>query len=513
MAAAIITLSLLSIACPGGGKSAGSSGRTNKESLVVITGGSPAHLDPTLTNDSASSEIMKQIYDTLFNQDFDTMSAIPSLAERYAFENDANGQPTRLRLFLKQGVKFHNGEELKASDVKFSLDRAKASPTIGHIAGSLDTIEVINDYEVLVTLRFPFAPILNNLAHTAMSIVNEKAVIAGGETYTRNPVGTGPFKFVNWVAGNRIELTRWDQYHGNPVKIKDVTIRYITDPATALLELETGGADIYFQLLNSPPDIERVANNPDLTVLRRPGLSLNYIGFNFRKPPFNDVRVRQAISHAVDRQAILREVWKNIGSPGQGPLAQTVWASAAGQLNPQYDYNPEKARQLLAEAGYPNGFSTKLSTNDTAIRIDINTAIASMLRQVGIDAQVEIVEWASYLEMTNRGEHDMYTLGWVTITGDPDYGLEIFHSRAHGSPGNRSFYTNPEVDRLLDAARVETNPDRRYQMYIDAQKIIHEDTVWIYLQEGEYVVGTRSDVRGFNINPAGHHPLWTVYFE
>ena len=481
-----------------------------KDSLIAIAINNPVSLDPYRGNDGGSAFILKHVYNTLFTQNFTTMAPEPSLAERYEFENNERGEPTQLRIFLKKGVKFHNGEELKASDVKFSIERAITSPYIGHITGSIQSVEVSGDYEALITLKYPFAPILNNLSHFAMSIVNEKAVTEGGESYAQNPVGTGPLKFVNWVAGNRVELTRWDEYHEEPSKVKDITIRYITDPATAFLELETGGADILLSLM--PYDVRRVEENPNLRLVNAMDLRVNFIGFNVQKKPFDDVRVRQAIFHAIDTEALVNTVYQGVGKPGRGPLAATVWASAADSL-PPYEYNLDKAKALLAEAGFPNGFSTTIHTSEAANLRDTAEVVRGMLARVGITADINVIEWANYLETTTRGDQAIYLLGWTTVTGDPDYGLEIFHTRAIGSSGNRSFYSNPEVDRLLDSGRTETNRERRQQIYYDAQRLIHADAPWVYTQEGEVTVGVRSNVRGFQINPSGQHPLWTVYFE
>jgi len=480
------------------------------ETFIIATLGGPRSLDPTLTNDSASSEIMKQVFNTLFLLDFDTMEPYTSLAESFTFEDDEYGQTTRLRIFLRTGVRFHNGDELMASDVKFSLDRAMVSPHISHIAGMILGTEVTGDHEVLISMRYPFVPILHNLAHTALSIVSERAVNEMGDAFAQNPVGTGPMMLVNWVVGNRIELTRWDGYWGAAPRIRDVVIRYISDDATRLLELETGGVDMIFGI--SPQDISRVQAHPDLQLFRRPNLSMNFIGFNMERPPFDDLRVRQAVTHAINKDALVGAVFMGVGAPGRGPLSSTVWASAAGIL-PQLEFDPERARELLAEAGFPEGFSTSIVTNDNAQRIDTAVIVQNMLAQVGIDVEIGIIEWAAYLDMIDRGDHQMYILGWVTVTGDPDYGLEIFHSRSFGPGGNHSRFSDPEVDRLLDAARQETDPAARYQMYIEVQRLVHAAAPWIYTLEGETIIAARANLRGFEINPAGHHPFWTVWFD
>ena len=483
----------------------------SRDNLVVIANAFPPTLDPVMINAAASAEIYMQIYDTLFAQDFETLVPYPSLVESYRFEQDDAGNTTRLRLVLKRGVLFHNGEELKASDVKFSLDRAAASQHVSHIAGSIEGVDVLGEYEVMIRMVAPFAPILNNLAHPTMSIVNEKAVTEAGSSYAQNPVGTGPMRLERMVVGYSIELTRFDGYRGPAPRIKDITIRYIADQATAFLELETGGADILINVM--PQDIRRVQADPNLRLAGSADLRLNYLGFNARKPPFDDPRVRRAISHAVDTDALVQAVFQGVGNTGTAPLSRTVWSSAAGTL-PQYEYDPELARRLLAEAGFPDGFSTHIySTNDRPDVRDTAVVVQGMLAEVGIDADIQVFEWATYLDLTAEGEHDMFLLGWTTVTGDPDYGLEIFHSRSFGPGGNRTFWANPEVDRLLDAGRSEIDVDRREAIYLEAQRLIHAEAPIIYTQEGEVTVGLRANVKGFTVDPARHHPYWNVWFE
>jgi peptide/nickel transport system substrate-binding protein len=379
----------------------------------------------------------------------------------------------------------------------------------------IQSVQAVNDHEVLITLRFPFVPFLSHLAHTATSIVSQRAVTELGEDrHSLAPIGTGAYRVVSVTTGDRIELTRWDRFWGTPARIRDLTWRSIVDGATRLLELETGGIDIMLGLQTMPHDIPRVAAHPDLRVLRQMSLSTNYIGFNCSVPPLNDVRVRQAIYHALDLDAINRAVNPGVGATGRGPINSMVWASAAERL-PRYDFNQARSRQLLAEAGFPNGFSTRIYVNEgNLVRADTAEIMQNMLAQVGINAEVRIIEWGAYLDMTARAEHTIFILGWVSVTGDPDYGLHpLFHTENFGAAGNRTFYSNPELDRLLDAGRMETNPARREQIYFDAQRIVHRDVPWIFWHTGENVHATRADVRGFQTHPADYIKPWEIYFE
>lgn len=433
---------------------------------------------------------------------------VGNLAKEWAFSDDS----TELNVKIIEGVKFHNGEELKASDVKFTLDRDIASPHIGHIVEMIEEVEINGDYEVTIILKYPFGPLLSHLSHTATSIVSEKAVTDLGDRYSQQPVGTGPFRLDRLVTGDRVELVRFEDYHGKAPLLRTITMRTVPENANRAIELETGGVDIAYAI--SPEDISRVDSNRDTVMIRDKNFSMAYIGFNTQKAPLDDVRVRQAISYAIDKSAIVQSVYQGTGAPANGPLADKVWASIGSELEP-YEEDLTKARELMKEAGHEDGFKTTIWVNDGNVqRRDIAEIVQNQLRRINIDCSVEIIEWASLLDRTSAGEHDIIILGWVTVTGDPDYGLYApFHSAMHGAAGNRSFYTNKEVDDLLDAGRLATDPDEREKIYAEAQQIIRDDAVWIFLWQGEDLTGVRSNVRGFQHSPGGHHPLWNVYFE
>jgi peptide/nickel transport system substrate-binding protein len=477
-----------------------------KDTLVVGMGADANSLDPHATNDQPSSRITKQIYETLVNQN-EMMELEPGLAETW----DQIDELT-FEFNLKQGVKFHNGEEFTAKDVEFTILRALESPHIGHIVGAIDPegIEIVDDYTIRISTKDPFAPLLAHFAHTATGILNEKAVTESGEDYGQNPVGTGPFKFANWVTGDKIELDRNDEYHGEPAKVAHLVFRNIADNTTRTIELESGGVDIAYDV--QPTDVTRVEENADLTLLRDINLSTTYIGFNANKEPYDDVKVRQAINYALDMDTIVEVVYSGVGEPSKGPLGPNVWAS--NRDLEEYGFDLDKAKELMAEAGLADGFKTTIWTNDNQQRMDIAEIVQNQLKEINIEAEVKVIEWGSYLDGTANGEHDMFILGWVTVTGDPDYGLyALFHSGQHGAAGNRTFYSNDRVDELLDAARVSADPDVREAAYKEAQEIIREEAPWIFTWTGENLTGTRSNVKGFTQHPAGHHKLVGVYFE
>lgn len=506
--ALVLSLGLFTTGCGNSGtdKDPGTDSGPKKDILIVGQGADAKSLDPHASNDQPSSRVIKQINDTLIYQN-EEMELLPSLAESWKQLDELTYE-----FKLKKGVKFHNGEELKASDVKFTLLRALESPNVGHIVGAIDPtkIEISDDYTIKISTKEPFAPLLAHLAHPSSSILNEKAVTEAGDDYGQNPVGTGAFKFVKWTTGDKIELTRFDEYHGEAPKYKDLTFRAIVEGTNRTIELETGAIDIAYDVL--PTDMSRVEGNSELTLNKKENLSTNYIGFNVAKKPFDNVKVRQAINHALDKESIIKNVLVGSGKVPKGPLAPIVWGAAEGL--PSYDFNIEKAKQLLADAGYPDGFKTTLWTNDNTIRINIATIVQNQLKQIGIEVDTQVVEWGAYLDGTAKGEHDMFILGWTTVTGDADYGLyPLFHSSQFGDAGNRTFYKNDRVDELLVKGRASADPAERKAAYDEVQKLVNDEAPWVFLYNAQYLDGTRANVKGFIQHPAGHHLLSTVYFE
>ncbi len=283
-------------------------------------------------------------------------------------------------------------------------------------------------------------------------------------------------------------------------------IRGIPENTVRAIELETGGVDIAYNI--DPTDEFRLTGVPGLRLDKSQTLSTSYIGFNVQKEPFNDVRVRQAINYALDVEAVVDYIYTGQAAPAGGPLAPLVW----GAIDVEgYQFDPEKAKALLAEAGYPNGFSTTIWTNDNPLRMQIAEMFQADLAEIGVDVEVLIVPWATYLEDTALGKHDMFILGWGTVTADADYGMyALFHSSQHGDPGNRTFYSNPRVDELLDAGRRETDPEKRMAIYHEVQEVIVEDAPWAFLINTSAVNGLRDYVEGFWPHPAGHHWLGGV---
>ena len=484
-------------------------GDTPPDGFTITVGNTsePLSLDPHRVNDQPSARVMRQIYDTLVIQT-ESLELAPGLAERWTQVDDVTWE-----FEIRPGVTFHDGSPLTASDVVFTMERlrdpATAAPA-SFLLGPIDAIALVDDMTVRITTNGPFAPILTHLAQTATAILSQSAVTAAGEAYGSTAVvGTGPFRFASWDAGSALVLERHEAWWGGDVSPERIVFRAMPRPADRAAGLEAGDTDVAYAL--APADALRLRGNADITMAEIETLGTSYIGFNAQRAPFDDVRVRQAINHAVDIEAIVDEVYQGFGARATSPISPQVFA-ANPDLEP-YAYDPDLARALLTDAGLGDGFSTTIWTNDNPLRIQIVGIVAEQLTEVGIDVDVEVLEFGRYLARVSAGEHDMFILGWTTVTADADYGLYApFHSSTFGS-ANLAFWSSDRVDELLDLGRTTADPDERRAIYYEAQEIIVAEAPWLFLNTTIEANATRADVTGFVPHPAGHHRLFGLGME
>lgn len=498
----LIAAMLLS-ACGGGGNQAAGNAKGGDNTLTVAQNSDAITLDPHKTNDSASANPMQQLYNTLVDLTPE-MEIVPSLATEWTQLDDVTWE-----FKLREGVKFHNGEELKASDVKFTYDRlldpATAAPG-SFLMTAVSEVKVVDDYTVQIISKEAFAPLIYNLTHVATSILNEKAVTEAGSKYGQNPVGTGPFKFANWQKDSKITFERYEDYFEGPASLEKVEFRIIPESATSVAELKTGGVDIVLDLPSQ--HIKQFENNNTARVDKVPSFSIKYLGFNVQEKPFNDPLVRKAINYATNKEAILKAAYQGTAVQQKSPLAPGL--NGYNDDLQGYGYDPEKAKELLAQAGYADGFSSKLYISDKDIDTKLGTILQSQLKEVGINVELQVLEWGAFLDETSKGV-PMYILSWTTVTGDADNGMyALFHSKNFGGPGNRSFYKNEEVDSALDKGRTENDPEARKAHYQKAQEIIVEDAVWDFLAVSENIVGVNKNVQGFKNMPTANYKFYNV---
>lgn len=470
--------------------------------LVVMLASDPTSLDPHAANDGNSLYIMSTMYDKLvyLNED---LEITPGLAESLEPISD-----TVWEAKIREGVKFHDGSELNAEVVKANLDRvrdAEIAAPVSFLFTMISEVNVIDPYTVQIVTEFPFASLPAHLAHPAGNIISKESIDAdyaafkdGGEAFAvvnETPVGTGPFKFEERDHGVSVKVVKNEDYWDTEkAKSNSITFKTIPEDFTRIAELETGGADIIYPV--SPVDIGQIEDSGEGHVQQSKSSNLTYLGFNTEVAPFDDKKVRQAISMAINKDDVIDGVLDGVATPAIGPLAPTVFGYTDDIDT--LDYNVEKAKELLAEAGYADGFETKLLTYDSGANTDLAVFLQAELKDIGIDVAIETVETGAYLESTGAGNTEMFIGAWGTVTLDADYGLyPMFHSSNAGAPGNRSFLNNPEIDDLLQAAREESDVEKRLELYKEAQNLLADEAPAVYLYHSELLVGLHNDVKDF----------------
>ncbi|WP_010274272.1 glutathione ABC transporter substrate-binding protein [Paenibacillus senegalensis] len=482
--------------------------------LIVAWLSDPPSMDPHMSTDQQTSVMTTHLYDTLVKHDKD-LNIVPSLAESWRQVDELTWE-----FKLREGVTFTDGSAFNADVVKANLDRMldpKVASPRASLVNMVEEVIVVDENTVQIVTQYPFSPFLSHLAHPGVGIISAEAIekdnerVAAGEKagayLAQNPAGSGVFKLENWIPGQEVRLVANENYWGSPAKIDGVTFKVVSETGTRVAELETGYAHIIDPV--SPSDVNRINNFPDASVNKQPSLSLSYVGFNMQKEPFTDIRVRQALSMAINKHDILDGIYEGIGLPAEGPLAPSVFGYDSS-VTP-IEYNVERAKQLLAEAGYPNGFSTTLWTNDNAERIKIGEYVQSKLKEINVEVKLETLEWGAYLSQTAAGNHDMFILGWSAVTADADYALyPVFHSSNVGEPGNRTFTQDADLDRILEDARKETDESKRKALYKEAQERLVEIAPMLYIHHIDYLDGVSDLVEGFWKHPNGIMQLHDV---
>ncbi len=461
----------------------------------------PNSLHPLKANDEGTARVGQLIYDSLMDLG-DDLRAHPRLAERLETPD-----PTTYVAHLHHGVKFHDGHELTSRDVVYTfsrlLDPAFISPFKGAFT-QMSGVQATDDYTVVFHLKMPFPsfPVTNLVP---VPIIPDGA---DEQTLARAPNGTGPYRLVRYAADDKAELAAFKDYWDGPPHNAGVVLKVIPDDTMRGLELRKGSADLVVN--DVPPDIVyQMQKSNDFTIFRSPGLDFSYLGFNMRDPVVSDKRVRHAIGYATNRDAIVKYLRRDLAHPATGLLPPQAWAYEPDIFT--FTYDPEKAKQLLDEAGYrdPDGagplprlrLSLKVSANDE-VRLQ-STVIQEDLRRVGIELDVRAYEFATVFADILKGNFQIMSLQWVGgAVIDPDILRRVFHSTQVPPAGfNRGHYQNPEVDRLLDLASAAIDERMRKDLYGAAQRIIAEDAVYIPIWNRVNVAVAQKSLSGVHLSP------------
>ncbi|CAD2071491.1 glutathione ABC transporter substrate-binding protein [Jeotgalicoccus coquinae] len=512
--------------------------------LVIGMINEAVSLDPHVSNDIPSAQLRTQIFDTLVEQNVD-MEFGEGLAT--SFEQDGD----KWTLNLKEDVTFHNGSEFTAADVEATLDRVM-DPSVGSSVAfmfeMINDIEIVNDHEIVLTTDYPFTPLPSHLAHNTAGILSKEVIDEdyqnaldeagsdvtleeyyelreeGGEEFeavsqeigshvgaviTEKPDGTGHLKLQERIPGNEIVLEKFEEFHGGEREFNTVTYRVIPENSARLAELETGGIGITDNVDTEAMD--RVREHNDTDIIDQDGLSMTYVAFNYEKEPFDDENVRKAISHAIDREQIISGVLNDRGIHAKNHISPSVFAHNADMEEVPYDI--ELAKEYMADSSVPDGFDTVIWTSDSEQNRDIALIIQESLSELGINVEIEQYEHGAFLEMADQGDHDMFMLQWITVTGDPNYGLyPMFHTDSVGS-GNRWNYSNPELDGYLEEGQKTSEEGEREAAYATAQEILMEDLPITPLYYGELGIGVNNTlVEGVELDPVGIVRIENVTF-
>lgn len=463
--------------------------------LNIGLAANPSNLDPIMYTGVYESNVIRQIADTLviYNEDYTGFE--PNLATEWEISEDGMVYTFKLRDDVTfQAGEYQDGRQMTAEDVKYSLERTANESALNRLTG-VDNVEVLGEFEVAVHLTEPNAPFMNMLTDPGNVIIPQEEVEGWGDQFGQHLVGTGPFQIDNIVSGQQVDLTRNENYWGETPNLDGVSFRVISDPTQMSNSLLAGDIHIATDIRGQSRQIIESADNVELVSV--PGFSTLYIDMNNVEGPTADPRVRQAIIMATNKEEIIQGVNQWGGAePSKSPIPPASWGypEDPDKYNPEYD--PEAAKELLAEAGYPDGFAIDFYSSEA--RIPYATILQAQLKEnLNIDVNLHSQEWGTYSETVSSGKAGMNLGGW-SWGPDPYFYLnKLFHSDEIGALGNGKGYSNPEVDTLLEQAQAETNQETRYDLYQEALDIIMSEYPRIELESSEKADGISDAVEGY----------------
>lgn len=500
---------------------AGTSSSTQGANSQIVVGqvAEPKSMDPGADTAVNDFRILVNLYDGLVGYGPSSLDIVPALATKWTVSADSKAYTFTLRT----GVTFQDGTPFNAASVKYTFDRMLVSgapgsdtgpfPLAQQFFGSVKDVTAIDDHTVRFTLDNPDAAFLSNLAYPTGFIVSPSAVAKYGKDFGQHPVGTGAFAFESWAPNQSVVVKANPQYWNGAPKVQHVVFRPLPDATSRTAALQSGGADV---ILEVPADnLAQLKSDSKYVVVNRSGPHLWFLILNAKEGPFKDVRVRQAANYAIDKQSIITDILQGTASVAKGPIPPAFGAASDASLT-GYSYDPEKAKQLLAAAGYANGADLTFYTTDSGSGMlepqSMGEAIQAQLAKVGFRVHIQTFEWNTYLSKVNAGlsgKADMAEMAWQT--NDPGT-LPYLALRTDAFPDkngfNSGYYSNPQVDRLL--AQIETTPDQtqRDQLFTQLQPIVVADAPWVFVANGSLSVAMSSRLKGVDV-----HPSYVLYYK
>ena len=478
--------------------------------LVVGQIAEPKSLDPHAVTAVNDFRILMNVYDGLVRYRNGTLEVEPALATSWTISEDG----TEYTFELRDGVEFHDGAPFNAQAVEFNFDRMLDESHPYHDTGpfplafffsAVEDVEAVDGDTVKFTLKEPYAPFLSNLAYPTGLIVSPEAVKKHGADFGRNPSGTGPFAFAEWEANAKVAVTRNEHYWDGAPSLDAVVFRPITDANTRVAEMLSGGIDVMVEI---PPDSVSTFDGNGFTLHEQAGPHVWFLILNAKEGPFSDRRVRQAVNYAIDKKALVENVLQGTAQIAAGPTPPAFAWAYNDALEP-YPHDPGKARALIEESGHAGASLTFYVTEGGSGMLDpvaMGAAIQADLAKVGFDVKIETYEWNTFLGKVNpglEGKADMAEMAWMT--NDPDT-LPFLALRTGAWPDkggfNSGYYSNPEVDALLEAARGSTDQAERARLYKEMQEIVHDDAPWAFIANWKQNAAIADVVSGFQLQPS-----------
>jgi peptide/nickel transport system substrate-binding protein len=510
---ALVCLMVLS-AC-GGGAAKGDGASSNaevKQELVIAQQAQILTLDPAKQAAIIDSMAIANLFEGLVAFD-ENLQLIGVLAETW----DVNPDATEFTFHLRQNVKFHDGTPFNAEAVKFSMERIldpKVKSGRTWIVGDVKEWQVVDEHTIKAIMKRPTEPFLHQIANfSAGRIVSPTAVKQHDEEFFKNPIGTGPFKFVSWRPDEALVLEANNDYWKGKPKLQKVTFRPIVEPSTRMVELEKGTVQLTWDVPST--EFARLQTTTGMQTALRPPLNVRYMGLNTLKAPFDNVKVRQAVNYAVDKQVIADRLMAKQGVVTNVPLPPVL--PDLDKSITGYPYDVAKAKQLLTEAGFPNGLELTAWTWEDDRYKPLTEAVANQLLQVGIKVNITVFEWGTFLSKLSEyatpakaqeaEAYDMFILGWAGVVHPYNYLQPLFQST---SPSNRTLYSS--LDDKLTAALSITDAAARTAAYSEMQQQLVTDAPWIFLPSANEPVAWRSNVKGYAVHPIDLD-LFPVYIE
>ncbi|MCI1695456.1 ABC transporter substrate-binding protein [Aneurinibacillus aneurinilyticus] len=541
LSAILLTTSLGLVACGSGDKVKETTGKPEQAqeqkggTLLFARGGDSTTLDPQNSTEGETTRVTDNIFDTLVQYKKDSTEVEPALATQW--ESSPDGKIWTFT--LRENVKFHDGTEFDANSVKFNFDRMLDKSNEYHVGGNFDyvisqftafkgepgavikEVKVLDKNKIQFILNVPQAPFLANIAMPFFAIESPEAIKKHKDKIGQHPVGTGPYKFVEggWKPNDTITLEKNKEYwKGEPILDK-IIFKVIPDNTARLTALKSGEVDLIDGM--NPSDAAIVESDKNLTLYERPSMNVGYLSFNTEKKPFDNPKVRQALAMAVDKRGLVDAFFAKRGQPATNALPPSIWGYNKELEAKDYKYDLEKAKQLLAEAGYPNGFETDLWAMPVSRPYmpqpqKIAESIQADFAKIGVKTKLVSMEWGTYLKKTKNGEHTMALLGWTGDNGDPDNFLYVLLDKDNAKPPaaqNISLYKNEKVHELL--IKAQTTPDQkvREDLYKQAQEIILNDAPMVPFVHSTPVLASSSKVKGYVPHATGSEKLNDVSIE